>query len=98
VPSATVAAQRVASVAADAAAFESEVGAALAALAIACGLISGRPRQGSAGARAIAGFALSLHGLSAADSVRIQAIGLGDDRRLGWGLFVPAKTIVAAPE
>ena len=96
VPSATVAAQRVAGAATDPAAFEAEVAEALAALAIACDLISGRPRQGRAGARAIAGFALTLHGLGAADSVRVQAVGIGEHRRLGWGLFVPAKTIVAA--
>lgn len=97
-PSATVAAQRVASTAVDAAAFEAEVGEALAGLALACDLISGRPRRGSAGGRAITGFALALHGLTAADSVRVQALGIGEGRRLGWGLFVPAKTIVAMPE
>jgi hypothetical protein len=28
--------------------------------------------------------------------VRIQSMGLGGERRLGWGVFVPAKAIVAA--
>lgn len=94
-PSPTLAAQRVATAAADAQAFEDEVRGLLAEATIACDLISGRPRQGSAGARAIAGFALTLHGMSAADSVRIQGLGIGADRRLGWGLFVPAKSMAA---
>ena len=94
-PSATLAAQRVATAAGDAQAFEDEVRGLLEDLAVACDLISGRPRHGVAGARAIAGFALTLHGVSAADSVRIQGLGIGGDRRLGWGLFVPAKSMAA---
>jgi CRISPR-associated protein Cas6 len=98
VPSATLSAQRVASAAVDAAAFEAEVALALAALAIECAVISGRRRQGTAGVRPIAGFALALHGLSAADSVRIQGLGIGGERGLGWGVLVPAKTIAVAPD
>ena len=94
-PCATLSAQRVASAAGDAQEFEIEVRSLLKALAIDCELISGRPRHAIAGARAIAGFALALHGLSAADSLRVQGRGIGDDRRLGWGLFVPAKSIAA---
>ena len=67
-------------------------------MGVACRFISGRRRQGQAGGRAVAGFALSLHGLGPADSLLIQREGMGGDRRLGWGLFVPAKTIVAADE
>ena len=96
-PCATLAAQRVASSTGDAHGFERDVRRLLDALAIAGELIAGRRRQASAGEREIAGFALALHGLSAADSVRVQSIGIGTDRRLGWGVFVPAKTIVAAP-
>jgi CRISPR-associated protein Cas6 len=95
-PSATVSAHRVASAAVDAGAFETEVAHALEALAIECSFISGRRRQASAGGREIRGFALSLHGLAPAASVRIQSMGLGGERRLGWGVFVPAKAIVAA--
>ena len=67
-------------------------------MGVACRFISGRRRHGQAGGREIAGFALSLHGLGAADSLLIQREGIGGDRRMGWGLFVPAKTIVAADE
>jgi hypothetical protein len=43
------------------------------------------------------GFGLTLHDLSPADSLRLQAQGLGSARALGWGLFVPAKTISCPP-
>ena len=97
-PSATLSAQRVATDAGDDAAFEAGVGQALQRMRIACGLISGRRRRGDAGGREVAGFALTLHGLGSADSLRIQCEGLGGDRRLGWGIFVPAKAIVGAWE
>lgn len=95
-PSATLAAQRVASTVVDLAAFEAEVARTLADRGIAAGIIAGGRRQGRAGDRDIAGFALSLHGLPPADSVRIQSEGIGGERRVGWGIFVPAKAIAAA--
>lgn len=95
-PSATLSAQRVASWSGDAVGFEAEVAAALERLGIAARFISGRRREERAGERTIAGFALTLHGLGAADSLRIQSAGLGDERRVGWGVFVPAKLIQAA--
>jgi CRISPR-associated endonuclease/helicase Cas3 len=95
-PSATLSAQRVATGAGDDAAFEADIGQALQRMGIACGLISGRRRQGHAGGREVAGFALTLHGLGPVDSLRIQGDGLGGDRRLGWGIFVPAKAIAGA--
>jgi CRISPR-associated protein Cas6 len=95
-PSATLHAQRVASAAPDARSFQDAVAAALGALGVASPFISGRARAGRAGERGIAGFALSVHELNAEDSLRLQAQGLGGDRRLGWGIFVPAKTITTA--
>ena len=92
--SATLSAQRVATDAGDDAAFEADVGNALQRLGVTCGLISGRRRRADAGGREVAGFALTLHGLGPADSLRIQCEGIGCDRRLGWGIFVPAKAIV----
>jgi len=97
-PSATLSAQRVATGAADEAAFEADVADTLQRMGVAALYISGRRRGGDAGGRKIAGFALALHGLGPADSLRIQREGIGGDRRLGWGVFVPAKTIVAADE
>lgn len=97
-PAATVAAYRVASAATDASAFEEEVARTLAELEVDCRLISGRRRQASAGDREIAGYALTLHGLGAVASLRVQGAGIGGERRLGWGLFVPAKAIAATGE
>lgn len=97
-PSATLSAQRVASRSGDAAGFEAEVATGLERLGIAARFISGRRREGQAGERTIVGFALTLHGLGAADSLRVQSAGLGGERRVGWGVFVPAKLIQAADE
>ena len=97
-PSATLSAHRVATDTGDDAAFEADVARSLQRMGIDCGFISGRRRQGTAGGREIAGFALTLHGLGTADSLRIQCEGLGGDRRLGWGIFVPAKAIAGLRE
>jgi CRISPR-associated protein Cas6 len=97
-PSATLAAQRVASAAADVGAFEAEVARWLERSGIEGRWISGRRRHARAGEREIAGFALTLHGLAAAASLRIQGEGLGGERGIGWGIFVPAKAIVAADD
>lgn len=97
-PSATVSAQRVATDAVDEAAFEADVADTLRRMGIAARLISGLRRRGRAGGGEIAGYALSLHGLGAADSLHIQRMGIGGERRLGWGVFVPAKAIVAGDE
>ncbi|MFO1396027.1 MAG: type I-MYXAN CRISPR-associated protein Cas6/Cmx6 [Burkholderiales bacterium] len=96
VASATVAAQRVASDAGDAAAFEAEAAQWIAALGIEAHVIAGRPRRGGAGQRSITGYAVTLHGLRGEDSLRVQYEGLGRGRNLGWGLFVPAKAIAVA--
>lgn len=92
-PSATLGAPAVTFGDAEAEAFERAVGAALAALAVECDFISGRRRTASAGRRTIVGYSLALHGLRPEDSLAVQALGLGSDRALGWGLFVPAKAI-----
>jgi len=97
-PSATLSAQRVATDAVDEAAFEADVADTLRRLGVAARLISGGRRRANAGGREIAGFALALHDLGPADSLRIQRTGVGGERRLGWGVFVPAKTIYAADE
>ncbi len=97
-PSVTLSAQRVAIAATDAQAFEREARRLLEALGVAGDLISGRRRHGRGRGREITGYALSVAGLNAADSLRIQGAGLGAERGLGWGLFVPAKAIVAAED
>jgi CRISPR-associated protein Cas6 len=91
--SGTLAAQRVASVADSVGAFEAEAMEQLRGLDVSCALIAGLRREEQVGGTAITGYALTLHGLSPAASLRVQAAGLGGQRRLGWGVFVPAKAI-----
>jgi hypothetical protein len=43
----------------------------------------------------IAGFSLMLHGLSVADSLRVQRAGIGPHRLLGCGIFVPHRSAAA---
>ena len=95
-PSATLHAQRVATSAGDEEGFQADVTRWLGSLRVECRFISGRTRIARAGDRDIAGFGLALHGLHPADSLRVQRTGIGGDRRLGWGVFIPAKAIVAA--
>jgi len=91
----TLHAQRVATAARDEAAFGDEVARWLAARAVVCEFITGRRRTQRAGAREIAGFSVVLHGVKPADSLRLQFEGIGGERGLGWGLFVPYKSILA---
>lgn len=43
----------------------------------------------------VPGFSLLLHGLSPAQSLAVQARGVGLGRKLGCGLFVPHKSVIA---
>jgi CRISPR-associated protein Cas6 len=74
--------------------FQQALGAALAALRVDCEFITGRPRVQHADGRDIAGFSVALVGVAPADSLRVQAAGIGGERGLGWGIFVPHKAIV----
>jgi CRISPR-associated protein Cas6 len=40
--------------------------------------------------KTIVGFALEVGGLSIADSIRLQELGLGGRHRFGCGVFVPS--------
>ncbi|MFI4931427.1 MAG: type I-MYXAN CRISPR-associated protein Cas6/Cmx6, partial [Burkholderiales bacterium] len=55
----------------------------------------GRRQQIGAPGRVITGFSLMLHGLSAADSLRVQRAGVGPHRMLGGGIFVPHRSAAA---
>ena len=94
-PWATLHAQQVAAGTGDEAAFQDEVAASLRALGVACQFITGRRQTVAAGAREIAGFSVVLHGLTPEGSLRVQAEGMGGDRGLGCGIFVPYKSIAA---
>jgi CRISPR-associated protein Cas6 len=91
----TLHAQRVATGARDEAAFGDEVAGWLAARAVVCEFITGQRRTHRAGPREISGFSVVLHGVKPADSLGLQFEGMGGERGLGWGLFVPYKSILA---
>jgi CRISPR-associated protein Cas6 len=92
-PWTTLHAQQVAAGAGGEAAFQDEVAAWLQSRDVACQFITGRRQTLTAGAREISGFSVVLHGLTPAGSLRMQAEGMGSDRALGCGIFVPYKSI-----
>lgn len=95
-PCATLFAQRVATGARDERDFHEAVVRRLAELGVRCELISGRARSVRGEGREVVGYALALHGLAPADSLRVQAEGIGGERRLGFGIFVPHKAIATS--
>jgi CRISPR-associated protein Cas6 len=92
-PSGTLYAHRVVTGARDELAFHADVERWRVETGIRCEFISGRPRRVATAGHEAVGFGLALHGLSAADSLRVQVEGIGADRRLGCGIFVPHKAI-----
>lgn len=58
-------------------------------------MISGRAHTMDTPAGSVHGFSLMLHGLTPAQSLAVQARGLGEGRKLGCGIFVPHKSIAS---
>ena len=77
---------------ADEAGFERDVSAELQSAGIACKVICGRMRRAQTQDAEIVGFSLMLHELTPEDSLRMQAAGLGAQRKLGCGIFIPHKS------
>jgi CRISPR-associated protein Cas6 len=75
--------------------FVADIDRAIAELDLDCETIVGRRGELRIGEQLLAGFSLMLHGLSVADSLKAQAHGLGQHRKLGCGLFVPHKSVAA---
>lgn len=76
--------------------FLRDVGAELEVLGIECDTIVGRRGEVRLDAgRILVGYSLMLHGLSPADSQLAQERGVGQQRKLGCGLFVPHKSVAA---
>lgn len=92
----TLHAQRVTCGPWDDATFHDAIVRSLAALEVDCQFITGRRRFQRAAGREIAGFSVALIGVGAAESLRVQSVGIGGERGLGWGIFVPHKAIAAA--
>lgn len=43
----------------------------------------------------ITGYSLMLHGMPVEHAIQVQQLGLGDNRKLGCGIFIPHKSINA---
>ncbi len=65
----------------------------LAGLGFACRVILGRRAALRAGERELVGYSVALHDCSAEHSLRLQQVGLGAQRGLGCGIFIPHKRI-----
>ena len=94
-PHGTLYAYFVAAASADEEAFMATVASTLEALRVDAHCVCGRRQQIGAPGREITGFSLMLHGLSAADSLRVQRVGIGPHRMLGGGIFVPHRSAAA---
>jgi CRISPR-associated protein Cas6 len=75
--------------------FLSEMCALLGELKTPCKLVCGRRHTFPAGPRQVAGYSLMLHDLAPEHSLLLQQVGLGGDRNLGCGIFVPHRSASA---
>lgn len=71
--------------------FVQEIQRQLAAKSIRSEVSIGAPKQVSVDGHRVLGFTVRLNGLSDADSLRIQASGLGGKRAMGCGVFGPCR-------
>lgn len=76
----------------DEAVFLAECGRRFEAMGIQPRLLCGKPRRLATPAGELRGFSLLLDRVGAADSLRMQREGLGEERKRGCGLFVPHKS------
>jgi CRISPR-associated protein Cas6 len=58
-------------------------------------VVCGKARRAAGESGELRGFSLMLHGLGGDDSLRLQRVGLGDERKRGCGIFVPHKSLAA---
>lgn len=75
--------------------FLAAVDAAVSSLGIACKPVCGKRDAICAGARALTTFSLMLHEMDPDDSLVLQRVGLGAERLLGCGVFVPHRLAAA---
>jgi len=75
--------------------FLRDVAAQLEQIGVACEVICGKQRALRAERAEIRGYGLMLHEVKLEQSTLLQEIGLGDNRKLGCGIFVPHKSIAA---
>ena len=76
-------------------AFMNDIASSLRALRISCELVCGKRHILRARTQEIVGYSLMLYGLGLEHSIRVQRVGLGDNRMLGCGIFVGHKSVAA---
>ena len=94
-PYATVYSHFVSTGAEDEAEFFGQAAALLKAVGLPETMITGKAHAASTPEGKMHGFSLLLHGLTPAQSLAVQASGLGEGRKLGCGIFIPHKSVVA---
>lgn len=94
-PHATVHSHFVSTGTADEAEFLERAAAELRAAGLPGRMISGKAHAMATPAGEMRGFSLLLHGLTPSQSLAVQARGLGLGRKLGCGIFVPHKSVIA---
>lgn len=60
-----------------------------------CRFICGRRQTMRTATGDVSGYSLMLHGMPIEHAIRVQEIGLGGNRKLGCGIFIPHKSIQA---
>lgn len=73
--------------------FMDDIRKQLSELNIAANLVCGKRRTLAGDQRVIHGYSLVVHDLKPDASLQLQYAGLGEERRLGCGIFVPHKVI-----
>jgi CRISPR-associated protein Cas6 len=58
-------------------------------------LVCGKARSVTGPKETLRGYSVMLYGLSEEESLRLQGEGLGGQRQLGCGIFVPHKSVAA---
>jgi CRISPR-associated protein Cas6 len=94
-PFATVYSHFVSTGTADEAEFLGHAAAQLKAAGLPESMIAGKAHAAITPEGAVRGFSLLLHGLTPKQSLAVQESGLGEGRKLGCGIFVPHKSVVA---
>jgi len=94
-PFATVYSHFVSTGSADEAEFLGRAAAQLKAAGLPEAMIAGKAHAANTPEGAVRGFSLLLHGLTPAQSLAVQESGIGEGRKLGCGIFIPHKSVVA---
>lgn len=94
-PFATVYSHFVSTGSADEAEFLGHAAAQLKAAGLPESMIAGKAHAASTPEGPVRGFSLLLHGLTPKQSLAVQESGIGLGRKLGCGIFVPHKSVVA---